>query len=221
MRDQGDFAAAGVTGDAVGASAAPHFGEPLWLLTASLIRREPGRVVRSLMGGYRIRATEAAARADFLAAVARSKPGFEVDDLLCMWVPSAELRHSLGLPPQAPVLADATEEAAPPTLLGTCRAVLAAWQTGRIQESEPSGDERALTGLWDVLCRLQGHDALDAGDNADLLAAARLVLAGLEARHIRAAAGAPQVALQALHRMVALHQMVIDDAPQWSGRRPG
>lgn len=67
----------------------------LYLLSASLIKSEPGKTVHSLMQGYRVSDSEDAAKGGFVDAVMAEKPGFAISQLLCMAVPD-EAILSLG-----------------------------------------------------------------------------------------------------------------------------
>lgn len=71
--------------------------ERMWLLAAMVSRREVSATKMSMVSGYRVTASEDAARGSFLRSVQEAKPGFSVDELNCMEIPASALRLALGL----------------------------------------------------------------------------------------------------------------------------
>jgi hypothetical protein len=81
----------------------------LFVLSASLVKNEGIISLRNTMQGYRICATEAEAKDSFVVAVRETKPGFLVEQMLCMEVPPDTIRTYLAA--TKPPLADVTVKA--------------------------------------------------------------------------------------------------------------
>ena len=63
----------------------------LYMLSASVIKSEPGKTTHSLMQGYRVCESENEAKGYFVSSVMEEKPGFAIQQLLCMEVPDAAI----------------------------------------------------------------------------------------------------------------------------------
>lgn len=59
----------------------------LFILSAAIIKSEPGQMVYSHMQGYRVSESEDEAKGKFITAVMDEKPGFSISGLLCMAIP--------------------------------------------------------------------------------------------------------------------------------------
>ena len=73
----------------------------LFMLSASLVKHEGITSTRSIMQGYRVGTSENEAKGGFVTAVEKEKPGFGIEQLLCMEVPQAAI--------------DALRQSSPPT----------------------------------------------------------------------------------------------------------
>ena len=74
---------------------APNGGVGLFLLSASLTKHHGVLTTTNSMQGYRFCDTEDEARDSFSKAVATEKPGFVIQQLLCMRVPDDAIRSAL------------------------------------------------------------------------------------------------------------------------------
>ena len=63
----------------------------LYILSASLVRPEPGQTAISMMQGYRHAENEDEARGSFVAAVMKEKPDFSISQLLVMRIPDEHI----------------------------------------------------------------------------------------------------------------------------------
>lgn len=67
----------------------------LFILSASLVKYEPGKTITSIMQGYRLSESEDAAKGSFLTAVMAERPGFPICEILCLEIPEATIRAAL------------------------------------------------------------------------------------------------------------------------------
>lgn len=68
---------------------------PLFILSAGVSKHDAHSVTTSIMQGYRVAKNEAEAKGLFLPALEESKPGFSIDQLLCLEIPEGALRAGL------------------------------------------------------------------------------------------------------------------------------
>lgn len=71
--------------------------ERLWVLGALISKQEPGMMLHNIVACYRIAATEDEARGSFFVGAQAEKPGFAVNEIVCVEIPADAMRRALGI----------------------------------------------------------------------------------------------------------------------------